>query len=117
MIPRASEGQVTQIANALAKAEKPLLLIGSQAMLQERPMSDLMRAVESLGLPVFLSGMARGLLGKSHPLHMRHKRRLALKESDCVIWQSHSSTCDPNLHKPKQARLDPQSATDDWRNG
>jgi acetolactate synthase-1/2/3 large subunit len=85
MIPRASEGQVTQIANALAKAEKPLLLIGSQAMLQERPMSDLMRAVESLGLPVFLSGMARGLLGKSHPLHMRHKRRLALKESDCVI--------------------------------
>jgi acetolactate synthase-1/2/3 large subunit len=107
MIPRASEGQVTQIANALAKAEKPLLLIGSQAMLQERPMSDLMRAVESLGLPVFLSGMARGLLGKSHPLHMRHKRRLALKESDCVILAG--VPCDFRLdygsHIPRRATL------------
>jgi acetolactate synthase-1/2/3 large subunit len=107
MIPRASEGQLTQIANALAKAEKPLLLIGSQAMLQERPMSDLMRAVESLGLPVFLSGMARGLLGKSHPLHMRHKRRLALKESDCVILAG--VPCDFRLdygsHIPRRAKL------------
>lgn len=70
-------------------------------------MSDLMRAVESLGLPVFLSGMARGLLGKSHPLHMRHKRRLALKESDCVILAG--VPCDFRLdygsHIPRRATL------------
>jgi len=29
--------------------------------------------------------MARGLLGKGHPLQMRHKRRLALKDADFVI--------------------------------
>src|SRR5690606_10737635 len=34
---------------------------------------------------VWLSGMARGLLGKGHPLHMRHKRREALKEADVVV--------------------------------
>ncbi len=84
-LPRASEYQLSRIATSLAKAEKPLLLIGSQAMLQERKVSDLVAAVEAIGLPVFLSGMARGLLGKSHPLHMRHKRRQALKEADCVV--------------------------------
>jgi acetolactate synthase-1/2/3 large subunit len=84
-IPRASEHQLSRIAAALAKAERPLLLIGSQAMLQERQVSDLVAAVEAIGLPAYLSGMARGLLGKAHPLHMRHKRRLALKEADCVI--------------------------------
>jgi acetolactate synthase-1/2/3 large subunit len=34
---------------------------------------------------VYLSGMARGLLGRDHPLHLRHHRRQALKEADLVI--------------------------------
>ena len=38
-----------------------------------------------LGIPVYLSGMARGLLGREHPLQMRHARRGALRESDCVL--------------------------------
>jgi acetolactate synthase-1/2/3 large subunit len=36
-------------------------------------------------LPVYLSGMARGLLGRNHALQMRHHRREALREADCVI--------------------------------
>jgi len=56
-IPQASGDQVARVAAALANAEKPLLLIGSQAMLQERQMSELVRAVVSLDLPVYLSGM------------------------------------------------------------
>jgi thiamine pyrophosphate-dependent acetolactate synthase large subunit-like protein len=32
-----------------------------------------------------LSGMARGLLGRDHPLQMRHQRRQALREADCVV--------------------------------
>ena len=43
------------------------------------------RAVTRLGIPVYLSGMARGLLGREHPLQMRHARREALRESDCVL--------------------------------
>jgi thiamine pyrophosphate-dependent acetolactate synthase large subunit-like protein len=46
---------------------------------------EVARAVERLGLPVYLSGMARGLLGKDHLLHMRHQRRAALKQADLVI--------------------------------
>jgi acetolactate synthase-like protein len=42
-------------------------------------------AVTRLGIPTYLSGMARGLLGKGHPLQFRHKRRNALKGSDVVI--------------------------------
>jgi acetolactate synthase-1/2/3 large subunit len=41
--------------------------------------------VTRLGIPVYLSGMARGLLGREHPLQMRHARRAALRESDCVL--------------------------------
>jgi acetolactate synthase-1/2/3 large subunit len=36
-------------------------------------------------MPVFLSGMARGLLGPTHPLQFRHRRREALREADLVV--------------------------------
>jgi thiamine pyrophosphate-dependent acetolactate synthase large subunit-like protein len=36
-------------------------------------------------MPVFLAGMARGLLGRAHPLQMRHQRKKALKKADLVI--------------------------------
>jgi acetolactate synthase-1/2/3 large subunit len=36
-------------------------------------------------VPVYLSGMARGLLGASDPLQMRHRRKEALREADLVI--------------------------------
>jgi acetolactate synthase-1/2/3 large subunit len=84
-IEQASARELERVANKIAVVEKPLLVIGSQAMLRAQVADNLAQAVEQLGIPVYLSGMARGLLGKNHPLHMRHKRRMALKESDCVI--------------------------------
>ena len=36
-------------------------------------------------MPVYLSGMARGLLGAGDPLQARHKRKEALREADLVI--------------------------------
>jgi len=84
-IGRASKSEIARVASKITAAEKPLLLVGSQALLRAGEVESLAQAVEKLGLPVYLSGMARGLLGKNHPLHMRHKRRLALKDSDCVI--------------------------------
>jgi len=108
--PQISASSAQQVASAVAalkRASQPLLLIGSQAMLQPQQTSELVRAVESLGIPVYLSGMARGLLGKSHPLHMRHKRRMALRESDCVVLAG--VPCDFRLdygnHIPRRATL------------
>src|SRR2546428_13620493 len=47
--------------------------------------NELAAAVTRLGVPVFLSGMARGLLGKENKLQMRHHRKEAIKESDLII--------------------------------
>ena len=78
-------GAVRRAAKALERAERPLILVGSQAMLHAVAAPELRAALESLGAPVYLSGMARGLLGASHPLLLRHKRREALREADCVV--------------------------------
>jgi acetolactate synthase-1/2/3 large subunit len=42
-------------------------------------------AVRALGVPTFLAGMARGLLGRHDRLQFRHARGKALKEADVVI--------------------------------
>src|SRR5204862_8033276 len=46
---------------------------------------ELAVSVARLGIPVFFSGMARGLLGKENALQMRHHRKEAIKESDLII--------------------------------
>jgi thiamine pyrophosphate-dependent acetolactate synthase large subunit-like protein len=77
--------RVSKAAGLVALSQKPVLIIGSQAVLQPEMAGKLGEAVGSLGIPVFLTGMARGLLGKSHPLQMRHQRKKALKHADLVI--------------------------------
>jgi acetolactate synthase-1/2/3 large subunit len=59
--------------------------MGSQAMLHPAEVEKLTAAVVSLGIPVYLAGMARGLMGRQHPLQMRHQRRKALQNADLVI--------------------------------
>jgi len=83
--PRAPDAAVARAADALAKAQHPLLVIGSQSLLLAEHAQSIAAAVASLGIPVYLSGMARGLLGPQHPLQMRHARRSALREADCVL--------------------------------
>jgi acetolactate synthase-1/2/3 large subunit len=69
----------------LQRAQRPLVVIGSQAVVLAAEADRLADAVARLGVPVYLSGMARGLLGRDHPLQMRHQRRQALREADCVL--------------------------------
>jgi thiamine pyrophosphate-dependent acetolactate synthase large subunit-like protein len=84
-VPRASDASVRSALAALARAERPMMVIGSQAMAGSADASATADAVAQLGIPVYLSGMARGLLGRDHGLQMRHQRRQALRESDCVL--------------------------------
>lgn len=72
-------------ATALARAERPLAVVGSQALALAADAPRIADAVARLGVPVYLSGMARGLLGRDHPLQIRHQRRVALREADCVL--------------------------------
>jgi acetolactate synthase-1/2/3 large subunit len=83
--PAASAASVEAAVAALARAERPLLVIGSQALSIAAEAPRIAAAVAHLRIPVYLSGMARGLLGRDHALQMRHQRRAALRESDCVV--------------------------------
>ena len=53
-------------------------------------------------MPVYLSGMARGLLGREHPLQMHHQRRQALREADCVVLAG--APCDFRLDYGRHVR-------------
>jgi acetolactate synthase-1/2/3 large subunit len=76
---------VRRAASLLSRAERPVLLVGSQALASASEAETLATAVRSLGMPVFLSGMARGLFGRDDPLQLRHRRKEALREADLVI--------------------------------
>lgn len=80
-----SSRDIGRAMGAIAKAERPVLVIGSQALVDSGQAAAVAAAVERIGMPVYLSGMARGLMGASHPLHRRHQRRKALREADLVI--------------------------------
>jgi len=83
--PELDDSQVLKAVELVARSQKPVLVVGSQAMLHAAEAEQLAGAVESLNIPVFLAGMARGLMGKRHPLQMRHQRKKALKNADLVI--------------------------------
>jgi acetolactate synthase-like protein len=83
--PAPDEVGVRRAAVLLSRAERPVLLVGSQALLSVKEVDALAEAVRSLGVPVYLSGMARGLLGAADPLQMRHRRKEALREADLVV--------------------------------
>ena len=83
--PAPDEAGVRRAAVLLSRAERPVLLVGSQALLSAKEADALAEAVRALGVPVYLSGMARGLLGAADPLQLRHRRREALRDADLVI--------------------------------
>jgi len=80
-----ADAQLGKVAAALRKARRPALVVGSQTMVNcadPRPLAD---AVATMGIPTWLGGGARGLLGRHSDVQFRHKRGKALKEADVVI--------------------------------
>ena len=76
-----------KVAEALAGAKKPVLVIGNQAMVNLTPerADELAAAVKKLAMPTFLGGSSRGLLGRRSDIQFRHKRTPALREADVVL--------------------------------
>lgn len=83
--PRHSPSDVSDVSNLIQRAAKPLFLLGSQVTLPPTKAENLKAALESMGIPCYLGGMTRGLLGRNNPLHIRQCRKDALKEADLVI--------------------------------
>ncbi|MCL5276566.1 MAG: thiamine pyrophosphate-binding protein [Deltaproteobacteria bacterium] len=72
-------------AAMISRAERPVMVLGSQAVLDPGKMDVLLQSIGAMGVPVYLAGMARGLLGIGHPLQFRHRRDSALAEADLVV--------------------------------
>ncbi|MEQ2223470.1 hypothetical protein ILYODFUR_037101 [Ilyodon furcidens] len=92
-IPQATEDQVQSCIELVSRAKKPVILLGSQATLPPTSAEDIRRALEDLGIPCFLGGMSRGMLGKDSPIHIRQNRRDALKEADLVLLAGEGYIC------------------------
>uniref|UniRef100_A0A8C5EH97 2-hydroxyacyl-CoA lyase 2 n=1 Tax=Gouania willdenowi TaxID=441366 RepID=A0A8C5EH97_GOUWI len=94
-IPLATDDQVQKCIELVSRAKKPVILLGSQAVLAPTPAEEIRKALEGLGIPCFLGGMSRGILGKDSPIQIRQNRRDALKEADLVLLAG--TVCDFRL--------------------
>lgn len=80
-----AKSQIKQAAELLKEAKRPLILIGSQSILKPHGPESIIENVKRLGIPVYLNGAARGLMGSDYSLQFRHARKEAVRESDCVL--------------------------------
>ncbi len=101
-VPEAGERALAAAAEALRRASRPLLVLGSQAMVEASAAPAVAAAAKRMGVPVYLSGMARGALGRADELQMRHARRKALREADVVLLAG--VPCDFRLDYGKHVR-------------
>lgn len=81
--PHPDPAAIAAVADLLARAERPLLLIGKGAAWAEAG-APLARLAD-LGLPYVASPMARGVVPDDHPQFMNAARSLALREADAVV--------------------------------
>ncbi|MEM9555739.1 MAG: thiamine pyrophosphate-binding protein [Acidobacteriota bacterium] len=104
-VPEATRREVQKVAKALRAARRPVALVGSQATLRVERIDEIASALGELGLPFYLSGMARGLVGVDHSRQMRHKRRLALGDADLVLLLGVAADfrLDYGRHVPRKA--------------
>ena len=86
-LAKSLDAQVKDVADTLITAQRPVLVIGNQAMVNMTPerADALAAAVKRLGVPTFLGGSSRGLLGRHSDIQFRHKRTAALEEADVVV--------------------------------
>jgi acetolactate synthase-like protein len=84
-LPLPGAAAVRSAVTRLRRAERPVFVLGSQTVLDTAEVQEVAAAIAELGVPVYLAGGARGLLGASHPLQCRHRRKEALREADLVL--------------------------------
>jgi acetolactate synthase-1/2/3 large subunit len=83
--PAPEAAEVERAAALLEAAERPVLVMGSQSVVDARSAPAIADAVDRLGIPTFLGGMSRGLLGHESPIQLRHKRGVALARCDLLL--------------------------------
>ncbi len=80
------------VLDALAESERPLLLVGAGVRLAHAE-RELLRLVDSLGIPVLTTWPAMGLVGDEHPLHLGRPGPLAGRGSNFVLQTADLVLC------------------------
>ena len=99
-VPSAVKKAMKMISNS----KRPVLLVGSQTMLNVTEVDNLAQKLASIDIPMSVSGMARGLLSKEELNIFRHQRKKALQEADLVILAG--VPCDFRLGYGRQINRD-----------
>ncbi len=75
---------VAHVADLLAASHQPVVVVGSGAYWAraEETLAELASVADA---PVYLNGMARGLLGRNHPFQVFRNRRRSLRAADVVL--------------------------------
>ena len=75
---------VERIAGRLARAERPVIVLGTDVW-SDFAEDAALRCVEELGLPAIPNGMGRGVVPAGHPLLVTKARGMAFNAADLVI--------------------------------
>ncbi|WP_371779861.1 thiamine pyrophosphate-binding protein [Streptosporangium subroseum] len=75
---------IERLADLLAHAEKPCVLLGSQVW-TTRGTDDAIEFVRALNVPAYMNGSARGTLPPGDPHHYQLSRRYAFNNADLII--------------------------------
>jgi len=82
--PSGDADSIARAADLLAKAERPVFLVGSQ--IRWSPKREALKAfADKVNAPFYLNGMARGGLPKAHAGLMSRSRRFALSQADVAF--------------------------------
>ena len=82
---RGAEGDaIERAARLLAEAERPVVMAGTDLYWGEAERA-LLELVETLRIPVFLNGLARGCVPADHELFFSRTRSQALKDADVAL--------------------------------
>jgi len=83
-VPAPDGKAIEEVAELLAVAERPMVIVGSQLRWSPRR-GALGEFLSKYELPVFVNGMARGSMPLESPCRFTRSRRFALKQSDLVL--------------------------------
>ncbi len=82
--PAGDPDALDRVAALIRDAERPMIICGSQ-LRWSRDEEALTRLVDAVQAPVFVNGMARGSIPRSHPWVFTRCRRNCLKKADLVL--------------------------------
>ena len=82
--PRASSAAIERAGELLAEAERPVIMAGTD-LYWGRGEQELLALAQTLRIPVFLNGLARGCVPADHELFFSRARSQGLKGADVAL--------------------------------